>query len=204
MIDFKRLAVFATVVELGSFGAAARRLGISTSAVSQHLRALEQTYGVTLLHRSTRKLGLTDAGQRVVRHCRAMLTEAGAAHEQLSMAHEAPSGQLRMSAPVGFARHVAPALAPLLAAHPALKLHLTVADEMIDLIDARIDLALRGCAPAASPIRTGWRAGCARSSGCRARRRPTSRASASRPSRPNWPRTPGSRWCRRRPTSTCG
>jgi DNA-binding transcriptional LysR family regulator len=143
MIDFKRLAVFATVVELGSFGAAARRLGISTSAVSQHLRALEEAYGVTLLHRSTRKLGLTDAGLRVVRHCRAMLTEAGAAHEQLGMAHEAPSGQLRMSAPVGFARHVAPALAPLLAAHPGLKLHLTVADEMIDLIDARIDLALR-------------------------------------------------------------
>lgn len=143
MIDFRRLAVFATVVEQGSLSAAGRRLGMSTSAISQHLRALEQAYGVTLLHRSTRKLALTDAGSRFARHCQAMLAAADAAHEQLALAHDAPGGQLRLAAPVGFARHVAPALAPLLAAHPGLKLHLSVADEMIDLIDARIDLAVR-------------------------------------------------------------
>jgi len=63
MTDFNRMAVFAAVVEQGSMSAAGRRLGMSTSAVSQHLRALQQSYGVTLLHRSTRKLTLTDAGQ---------------------------------------------------------------------------------------------------------------------------------------------
>lgn len=144
MIDYKRMAVFATVVQLGSLSAAGRRLGMTTSAVSQHLRALEQSYGVALLHRSTRKLGLTDAGSHFARHCQAMLAAAGAAHEQLNLAHDAPSGQLRLAAPVGFVRHVAPALAPLMAANPQLKLHMAVADEMIDLIDARIDLAVRG------------------------------------------------------------
>jgi DNA-binding transcriptional LysR family regulator len=143
MIDFKRMAVFATVVELGSLSAAGRRLGMTTSAVSQHLRALEQAYGVALLHRSTRKISLTDAGARFCRHCQAMLAAAGAAHEQLSLAHEAPTGQLRLSSPVGFVRHVAPALAPVLTTYPQLKLHMAVADEMIDLIDARIDLAVR-------------------------------------------------------------
>ncbi|MDQ7988720.1 MAG: LysR family transcriptional regulator [Candidatus Dactylopiibacterium sp.] len=141
--DFKRMAVFAAVVEQGSLSAAGRRLGMSTSAVSQHLRALERHFGVVLLNRSTRKLALTDAGQRVARHAQSMVGAAEAAEQQLRLAHDAPLGQLRMSAPLGFARHVAPALAPLLAAHPALSLHLTLADEMIDLIDARIDLALR-------------------------------------------------------------
>jgi DNA-binding transcriptional LysR family regulator len=144
MIDFKRMAVFATVVELGSLSAAGRRLGMTTSAISQHLRALEQSYGVALLHRSTRKLSLTDAGARFARQCQAMVAAADVAHEQLNLAHDAPTGQLRLSAPAGFAQHVAPALAPLLANYPQLKLHMAVADEMIDLIDERIDLALRG------------------------------------------------------------
>src|SRR5687767_13553640 len=65
--DLKRLALFAEVVRAGSLTAAARRLRISTSAVSQQLRALEQAHGVTLLHRSTRKISLTDAGARLDR-----------------------------------------------------------------------------------------------------------------------------------------
>jgi DNA-binding transcriptional LysR family regulator len=137
------MAVFASVVQHGSMSAAARALGMSTSAVSQQVRLLEQGSGVTLLHRSTRKLTLTDAGARFAEHCTAMVAAARQAQQQLVLAHDAPTGELRMSAPVGFARHVAPALAPLLADHPALKLRLLVDDALIDLIDARIDLALR-------------------------------------------------------------
>ena len=137
------MAIFAAVVRHGSMSAAARSLHISTSAVSQQMRLLEHTGGVTLLHRSTRKLTLTDAGARFAEHCQAMVAAAGQARQQLTLAHDAPSGELRMSAPVGFARHVAPALAPLLAAYPALSLKLLVDDAMIDLIDARVDLALR-------------------------------------------------------------
>ena len=143
MDDLKRMAIFAAVVQQGSMSSAARQLGISTSAVSQQVRLLEQGGGVTLLHRSTRKLTLTDAGARYAEHCQAMVAAAAQARAQLSLAHDAPTGELRLSAPVGFARHVAPALAPLLAEHPALSLKLLVDDAMIDLIEARIDLALR-------------------------------------------------------------
>ena len=73
MDDLKPLAVFAEVVDAGSMSAAARRLGMSPSAVSQTIRALEQHGGVTLLHRSTRKLALTEAGRseerRVGKEC---------------------------------------------------------------------------------------------------------------------------------------
>ncbi len=144
MDDLKRLALFAEVVRSGSMSAAARHLQISTSAVSQQLRALEQEHGVTLLHRSTRKLALTETGTRFAVHCREMVEAADRARGQLRLARDAPEGELRVSAPVGFARHVAPALAGLLSQHPALSLHLQVDDALIDLIDARIDLALRG------------------------------------------------------------
>ncbi len=143
MDDLKRYAVFAAVVEAGSLTKAARQLRLSTSAVSQQLRRLEEQGGVTLLNRTTRKLALTDAGARFGEHCRTMVAAAAAARAQLASAHDAPEGELRVSAPVGFARHVAPALAPLLADHPALRLRLLVDDAMIDLVDARIDLALR-------------------------------------------------------------
>jgi len=143
MEDLKRMAVFAAVVRHGSMSGAARALGMSTSAVSQQVRLLEQRGGVTLLHRSTRKLALTEAGQRYHTHCAALCAAAEQARAELAAAHDAPSGELRMSAPVGFARHVAPALGELLAQHPALRLRLLVDDTPIDLIDARIDLAVR-------------------------------------------------------------
>ena len=143
MDDLKPLAVFAEVVDAGSMSGAARRLGLSPSAVSQTIRALEQHGGVTLLHRSTRKLALTEAGERYYPHCQRMLEAARAAAQSLQQARDAPTGELRLSAPVGFAIHVAPALAPLLAEAPQLRLRLLVDDAMIDLIDARIDLAIR-------------------------------------------------------------
>ena len=143
MDDLKPLAVFAETVAAGSMSAAARRLGMSPSAVSQTIRALEQQGGVTLLHRSTRKLALTEAGERYYPHCRRMLEAARAAAESLAQARDAPTGELRVAAPVGFANHIAPALASLLALAPQLRLRLLVDDAMIDLIDARIDIAIR-------------------------------------------------------------
>jgi len=143
MDDLKPLAVFAEVVDAGSMSGAARRLGMSPSAVSQTIRALEQHGGVTLLHRSTRKLALTEAGERYYPHCQRMLEAARAAAQSLQQARDAPTGELRVSAPVGFAIHVAPALAPLLEAAPELRLRLLVDDAMIDLIDHRVDVAIR-------------------------------------------------------------
>lgn len=143
MDDLKRMAVFASVVQHGSMSGAARALGLSTSAVSQQVRQLERDGGVTLLHRSTRKLVLTEAGQRYHALCAAMWTAAEQARAELAASRAEPSGELRLSAPVGFARHIAPALGPLLAEHPALRLRLLVDDAFIDLINERIDLAIR-------------------------------------------------------------
>lgn len=143
MDELKPYAVFAETVSSGSMSAAARRLGMSPSAVSQTIRALERQAGVTLLHRSTRKLTLTEAGARCYPHCLRLLAAANAAGNALLHARDAPSGELRVAAPVGFAAHIAPALAPVLAAWPQLRLRLLVDDAMIDLIDARIDIALR-------------------------------------------------------------
>lgn len=143
MDDLKRMAIFAAVVQHGSMSGAARALGMSTSAVSQQVRKLESDGGVTLLHRSTRKLALTEAGQRYHAGCAAMWVAAEQARAELAASRDAPSGELRLSATVGFARHIAPALGAMLAAHPALRLRLLVDDAAIDLIDARIDLAVR-------------------------------------------------------------
>jgi DNA-binding transcriptional LysR family regulator len=143
MDDLRRMAVFACVVEQQSMSGAARSLGLSTSAVSQQVRQLERDSGVTLLHRSTRKLTLTAAGEHFYEGCAAMVAAARRAQAQLAQSRDAPTGELRLSAPIGFARHVAPALGEMLAAHPALTLKLLVDDAQIDLIDARIDLAVR-------------------------------------------------------------
>ncbi|WKB55180.1 LysR family transcriptional regulator [Eleftheria terrae] len=143
MEQLKRMAVLASVVEHGSMSAAARALGTTTSAVSQQVRQLEREMGVTLLHRSSRKLQLTEAGERFHAGCAAMLAAARSAGQQLAQMRDAPLGELRVASPVGFARHLGPALAPLLAGNAGLTLHLQVDDALIDLVDARIDLAIR-------------------------------------------------------------
>lgn len=143
MDQLKRMAIFAAVVERGSMRAAARQLGLTPSAVSQQVRALEQSTGVTLLHRSTRKLALTEAGQRYHAGCAAMVAAARQADEALSALRDAPSGELRLSAPVGFAGLIAQALGPILAAYPRLRLSLLIDDAPTDLIAERVDLALR-------------------------------------------------------------
>ena len=143
MDDLRRMAIFAAVVEQRSMSAAARALHMSTSAISQQVRALERAGGVTLLHRTTRKLALTDAGERFYAECAGMVAAARRAQAQLALSRDAPSGELRLSATVGFARHIAPALGGLLAANPALTLKLLVDDARIDLIESRIDLGVR-------------------------------------------------------------
>lgn len=143
MIDLKPYGVFAEVVAAGSMSAAARRLGMTPSAVSQIVGNLEREMGVRLFHRSTRKLTLTEAGARCYPYSLRMMDAGRAAAASLEEARDAPSGELRISAPVGFGAHVAPALAPILVEWPQLRLRLIVDDALIDLVENRIDIALR-------------------------------------------------------------
>lgn len=147
MDRLRRMAVFARVVEARSISAAARELGMSPSAVSQQLRALERELAVVLLHRSTRRLTLSEAGQVFYEGCAAMTLAARQAEIRLAELRDELVGELRVAAPAGLAaRHLA-ALATLLKAHPRLRLRLFADDERIDLIESRIDLAIRVAHP---------------------------------------------------------
>lgn len=144
MEQLKRMALFATVVEKGSMVAAADAMGMSASAVSQQIRKLEEGIQVSLLHRTTRRLTLTEAGEQLYQSCRQIVQLAEQAEQRLAELRDAPVGELRIAAPVGFSGHlVTDALAPLLRAHPQLSLRLFFQDEQIDLIEQRIDLAIR-------------------------------------------------------------
>ncbi|MCP8462554.1 LysR family transcriptional regulator [Pseudomonas sp. ZM23] len=144
MDNLKGMAVFATVVARGSMAAAAESLGMTPSAVSQQIRKLEAHAQVTLLHRTTRKLTLTEAGEAFYRSCAQMLAIAEEAEQRLGEWREAPVGELRLAAPVGFSgKLITEALRPLLENHRQLRLQLFFHDEQIDLIGQRIDLAIR-------------------------------------------------------------
>ncbi|KFX71577.1 LysR family transcriptional regulator [Pseudomonas taeanensis MS-3] len=144
MEQLKRMAVFATVVDRGSMVAAAEVLGMTPSAVSQQIRKLEDSTQVSLLHRTTRKLTLTEAGAVFYQSCAQVLALAEQAEQRLAELRDAPVGELRIAAPVGFSgRPICAALAPLLQAHRGLSLQLFFQDEQIDLIEQRIDLAIR-------------------------------------------------------------
>ena len=144
MEQLKRMAVFATVVDRGSMVAAAEVLGMTASAVSQQIRRLEDSTQVSLLHRTTRKLTLTEAGATFYQSCAQVLALAQQAEQRLAELRDAPVGELRIAAPVGFSgRPISAALAPLLQAHSGLSLKLLFHDEQIDLIEQRVDLAIR-------------------------------------------------------------
>lgn len=142
MDQLKRMAVFAEVVAAGSLSAAARQLGMTPSAVSQHLRQLEGALGLALLHRSTRKLTLTEAGARYVEGCTAMVAAAKSADQALARHRDEPEGELRIAAPIGFGGLLATALAPL-RSYPKLSLHLLMDDALVDVIAERVDIAVR-------------------------------------------------------------
>ena len=145
MLDqLRAMGVFACVVEKNSFSGAARELGITTSAVSQQIRSLEQDMEVVLLHRSTRKLSLTEAGQAFFHSCQEMLSAAERGKIRINELRDDLIGELRIaSTPELCANHVIPALSHWMSAHRGLSVHLEADNQYIDLIDGRIDIALR-------------------------------------------------------------
>jgi len=138
------MQVFVRVVSLGSFSAAARSLGLSQTMVTKHITALEERLGVTLLHRTTRRLNLTEAGRRYLQSSERILAEIEEA-ETLAVADRVePRGTLRINVPLAFGmREIAPILPRFAARHPKLTVDLGLADRMVDLIEERWDLAIR-------------------------------------------------------------
>lgn len=145
MLDqLRAMGVFACVVEKSSFSGAARNLGITTSAVSQQIRSLEQEMDVTLLHRSTRKLSLTEAGQAFFHSCQEMLAAAERGKIRINELRDDLIGDLRIATtPELGALHVVPALSHWMSAHRGLSIHFEADHRYIDLIEGRIDIAIR-------------------------------------------------------------
>ena len=140
--DFERLKVFAAVAERGSFVKAAGALGLSTSSVSQSVRALEDRLGLRLLNRTTRSVALTEAGARLLARASPALSELDAAFEDLNAFRAEPAGALKLSvSSLSLSLVVAPMLGRFLAAHPAIKVELAIADHA-DL-DAGMDAGVR-------------------------------------------------------------
>ncbi len=138
------LAVLVTVIEAGSFSAAARQQAATPSAVSRQIARLESALGLTLLERSTRRLRLTAGGQEVLRHARAMLEAARAACDGAASHASSVEGRVRLAAPKAALRQlIHPRLPPLLEAYPQLSLELHVSDQVVDLIADGVDIALR-------------------------------------------------------------
>jgi DNA-binding transcriptional LysR family regulator len=148
--------LFATIVEAGSLSAAARAHGLSPAMVSKRLARLEARLGARLVHRTTRRLVVTEAGRAFHDEAVAILAAARAAEARVAGGGGEPSGRLRVSAPASFGRrHVAPHLAPFLAAHPKVALELDLTDAFVDLIGDRVDVAIRiGAAAGGSLVST--------------------------------------------------
>jgi len=154
MEGFGAIPVFVAVVENGGFSAAARTLGISKSAVSKRINQLEAHLGVRLLHRTTRKLSLTEAGERYFEHAAQALTAAGQAEDAVTELQGEPQGNLKISSPMSFGRlHVAPLIPKLLQRHPKLQIDLVMDDRKVDLVAGGFDVAIRaGNLPASTLI----------------------------------------------------
>ncbi|GEO14345.1 LysR family transcriptional regulator [Microvirga aerophila] len=138
------MQVFVRVAGLGSFSAAARSLGLSQTMVTKHIAALEGRLGVKLLHRSTRRLVLTEGGRNYLAACERILVEIEEAEASSSLDRIEPRGTLRLNVPLTFGfREIAPALAEFGRLHPALTVDLGLADRYVDLIEEGWDLAIR-------------------------------------------------------------
>ena len=143
MADLNLMAIFARVVEAGSFSEAARRMGSSRSAISKAVAKLEKALGAHLLNRTTRYLSLTEIGAAVAEHCSRILDEATEAEKLVGSLNSEARGVLRVSASVAFGTlHVAPALAEFLPHHPELTIDLSITDRWVNLAEEGYDVAI--------------------------------------------------------------
>jgi DNA-binding transcriptional LysR family regulator len=138
------MVFFARVVETGSFTAAAAKLGVSKSVVSERVSGLEDHLKVKLLHRTTRKLALTPDGTGLYERCAAIVAAADEAAAAAAGAGDAPRGLLRVEAPIVFAQeYMAEPLAAYLDRFPDVRVELSMRDRMIDLVEEGVDVAIR-------------------------------------------------------------
>jgi len=137
------MQVFATVVDSGSQSAAALQLDLSRPVVSRYLAELEEWVGARLLHRTTRRLSLTPAGNEVLARCRQMLDAAADLQQAVSSPQQQPKGLLRITSSTSFGPQLAQAVAEYVRRYPGVAVDLVMLDRTVNLVEERIDLAIR-------------------------------------------------------------
>jgi len=144
MINLNEVLVFVKVVEGGSFSAAARALELPRATVSRKVSQLEASLGIRLLHRSTRKLSLTEEGRQYYVKCSSGLNEIEEANGMISATQQKPSGLLRISAPLaGQSGFMCKLITEFLALHEDVNIQLNLTDDLVNLIDDGVDVAFR-------------------------------------------------------------
>ncbi|WP_068085635.1 LysR substrate-binding domain-containing protein [Novosphingobium rosa] len=141
--DLNDYAYFVEVVAHGGFAPAGRALREPKSKLSRRIAGLEARLGVRLIERSSRRFRVTEVGQSFYERCRAMLDEAQQAEAVVAQAQSEPHGRVRFSCPTGLVEVISPILTQFLARYPRVRLQLVATDRGVDLIEERIDLALR-------------------------------------------------------------
>ena len=137
------LEVFTAVVDRGSFAAAARALELSRASVTEHIQALEKRLKTKLINRTTRRIALTEAGERYLQRCEQILAYVDQAEAEAGDAHARPSGKLKVHSMTSFGQHYAvPMISRYQAHHPSVQVDLTLAQRMPDLLDEGYDVSL--------------------------------------------------------------
>ncbi|QVW26448.1 LysR family transcriptional regulator [Pseudomonas hormoni] len=144
MNRLESMSILIAVVDAGSLSAAARRLGMPLTTVSRKVAELEAHLHTRLLHRTTRQLSLTEAGDSYVAACRRILEDIGEAERAATGEYASPKGELVVTAPVVFGRlHVVPVVAEFLAHYPEIDISLVLTDRVVHLMDEHADVAVR-------------------------------------------------------------
>jgi len=147
MMNIEDLKLFIRIAATQNISLAGSELGLSPAVASAHINKLEQHIGVRLIHRTTRKVSLTEEGHAFLPHAEDVIASVEAAQASVGFGNTSPSGTLRVAAPASFGRmHLLPALSGFFAQYPDLKVDLKLSDTIIDLVEGGFDIAIRNSA----------------------------------------------------------
>jgi len=140
----KLMRFLLTVVDHGSYSAAARQMATSPSTVSKAIVRLEQSIGIQIFHRSTRQLRLTSEGEQYANKIRTLLDQLESCEKEIKQRNDMPIGRLRVNVPVSYGRlYIRPLLKPFSKLYPDIKIELSYNDKYIDIIEQNFDLSIR-------------------------------------------------------------